>query len=538
MKNVLRYIPLYKTEIIFATLVGLIIACGYALSKNSLIDITPLSPYTTLPYILAAIVISVLLFILLLSLKQLISNKKHSIKETILPDYSDRKLWLVISVIIFCFYLPVIVFGVSVATPDSWNSISQITGGSALSGAHPIIFTLFLGFFIKVGLIFDSLQLGLILFSIAQSTVIAIIFARVIVWMRAQGLGKWPILATLAFYAVLPVNAVAGIIIWKDVLFAGFGLLLLMSLRDIYVNKGEFNSKKSIALFVIFAFLFCVWRNNGLYVYILFAALAVVLHYRLLFKKTTLIAILAAPIILAFVYTGVTSVVTSNTTSTAESLSVPLQQIARVVKYHGDTLSDTEKRAIDEILPYDKLSSLYNPSLSDPVKSSFDVEVFKINKAKYVKLWLRLLIDYPRTFVLSFVYNFYGYLYPFYESSTTTDILMDNEIHFNAPPDYKDTPQVLGYKSILSKYKDILMSAVPLLNNIGFYVCIVILCLYVAIIRRKKELIGVFIVLAGLFITTILGPVNSEFRYLYLFVVATPFLVSSVYIPNISKRRS
>lgn len=528
----LDHIRHHGVELIFVALFSLIMVGGHALSTDNTITSEQGGVEVLLSYTLAYVVLFFIFYLLMLRLREFLSNTNRRPKRYILKNCSDKKLWIVSSLLIFSLHLPVILLCISITTPDSWNSISQVTGDTPLNAAHPIIFTIFLGLFIKIGLSIGSLQVGLLLFSIAQSAIIAMIFAKVIVWMRSQGIGKWPIIATFIFYSILPINAVAGIIAWKDILFAGFGLILLIMLRELYINKGSFINKKNIALYIIFAFLFCVWRNNGIYVYLLFILLGSIVHSKILIKDLKLVTIILTPLVVALGYTAIVSMTLITNSSTAESLSVPLQQIARTVAYHDPTLSNNERQTIDEILPYSQLGKLYNPGLSDPVKSALDVDAFNNDRGKYLLMWASLFIKYPKTFTLAFSYNTYGYVYPYHESPTTTDILMDNGIHYNSPNDYIDTAQVNGYKPMMTKFRDIIMSAMPLLKNIGFYVCISIVCLYIAIFNRRKELIGVFIILLGLFITTVLGPVNGEFRYLYLFVIATPFLISSVFMEN------
>lgn len=512
---------------LFSAIFTVILVSGYLLMTYESLDAKPLGVGPLLMYLCGAVVIWAILLLGLTAFKQSQSRKREIPKAALLGNISDKKLWLLTSLAIFICYLPVIALSLSVLTPDSWSSIAQTTGEVPLSNAHPIIFTGFVSIFIHIGQLFGSVELGAILFSLVQSIILAMIFAQIIVWMRKEKMGRGFIIATFLFYAILPINAIAGTIMWKDILFAGFGLIFLLLLRQLYIEKDAFFTKKRIAYFILFAFLFCAWRNNGIYAYAASSILVIAFSQKTFFKIRYLL-LMFSPILLFIVYSALSSLI-SQPTSQAEALSVPLQQIARTVKYAGNTLSADDKAAIGEILPYDKLSGEYNPNLSDPVKSSFNTTVFNQNKSRYIKLWIKLLVEHKKTFVAAFLYNTYGYVYPLSSSSTTTDITMNNASHFNAPKGYSDIAYSDGGKQALGKYRDLLMSVLPLLRNIGFYTCIILLGVYIAIIRRRRELTGVFIVLACLFLTTILGPVNGEFRYLYLFVIAAPFVIGSAY---------
>ena len=182
-----------------------------------------------------------------------------------------------------------------------------------------------------------------------------------------------------------------------------------------------------------------------------------------------------------------------------------------------------------EILPYEKLDENYNPGLSDPVKSSLNDAVFNEDKGRYIKLWFELLFNHTKTYVAAFLYNTYGYTYPLLSSPITTDILLDNSSVYNADSGYSNSAYRSDGKIFVGEYRDLIMSIFPVLRNVGFYTFLILLAAYVAIVRKKRELIGVFIVLSCLFLTTIMGPVNGEFRYLYLFVIATPFIVGAAF---------
>jgi len=532
-KKTINSLSVRWPEVLFSGIISMLLTVGYILFTYQTIDITGLGK-SLLVYVLGWLTTWFLVLFVLVGIKYLATQKQKTKKQISTKKISDRKFWLLTSLAIFVLYFPLILINQSVLTPDSWNSIGQVVGDSPLSSVHPIIFTAFLGFFVNIGLFFGSFQFGLVLFSIAQSVILALIFGYVILWMRNENLNRAFLIATFIFYAILPINAIAGIIMWKDILFAGFGLLLLILIRRLYVEKSAFFTKKNITYFLLIAFLFCVWRNNGIYTYILSIILIAGISYRV-FLNPKYVALLVAPLLLVGIY-SISSFFISKPTSQAEAMSVPLQQIARTVKYHGDTISSENKATIDEILPYEQLGKNYDPNLSDPVKSSFNVAVFNENKAKYLKLWFDLFLDYKKTYVAAFLYNTYGYTYPLRASPTTTDLVLDNASHLNAIKGYSDSGYESGGKEATSKYRDLIMSPMALLRNIGFYTVVLLVAAYIAVIRRRFELIGVFIVLFSLFLTTILGPVNGEFRYLYLFVIATPFVIGAA-ISNVNIRK-
>lgn len=524
IRTILKATSIGKNEIIFSAIFAFILVLGYVLSTND----TSTNAYKIFVYLSGALIIWAATLFGMTIIKQKSLHSPKRIQTIFLKHFSDKKLWLLTSLLIFICYLPVILTCFSVLTIDSWSSIGQITGKAPLTSAHPIIFTAFTSIFIHLGLLFGSLELGTVFYSFAQSAILAMIFAYIIVWMRREGIGKNGIIATFLFYAILPINAFAGIVMWKDILFAGFGLLLLVMLRQLYLLKDRFFTPQRVTCFVLLAFLFCTWRNNGFYAYLAFSVIAVTVNCRMFINKKYL-SVLLAPILLFAAYSTLSTLV-AGPPSSSEAMSVPLQQIARTVKYHSDSISKEDKATIDEILPFEKLSELYNPGLSDPIKSSFNKKTYNENKGKYISLWFKLFREHKKTYVAAFLYNTYGYVYPFKTSPTTTDTLVNNANQLNTPEGYRDNAYQHHGKGAATKYRDLIMGVVPLLHNIGFYTCVILLGVYIAVVKKKRELIGVFILLLCLFFTTILGPVNGEFRYLYLFVIAMPFITASVSI--------
>lgn len=519
-----------KIEILFAFILASSLIGGNILLNNATLDITVLSKRLFFAYILSLAVTCCIIFFGLVYLRKIILSRTTKVHEKLMPGYSNKKFWLITSGLIFALYTPIIFLCRSVLTPDSWNSLGQIIGDVPLSNTHPVIFTAFVAIFIKAGQLLNNLSTGLFLFSFAQSAILASIFATVITWMRREGVGKFGLIAAFIFYAILPINAIAGIIMWKDILFASFGLLLLVALRKLYVDKGAFFSKRNVLFFTCASFLFCVWRSNGLYAYAAFVVITLFMH-----RKTMLhskyFALLFGPLIASVAFSSFV-LLFSQPSSTVVMLSVPLQQIARTVKYHNNTISTADRDIVNEILPVSQLREKYNPNLSDPVMWTFDKDSFERNRFRYLKIWFRLGMSHKKTYIAAFVYNSYGYIYPYYQSPTTTDLLLDNTIHMNAFKNYSDTAHDNGNKLILSEYRDLLTNTIPVANRIGFYTCIIIVSGYIAVIRRRRELVGVFTVLACLLATTILGPVNGEFRYLYLFAIATPFVLGAIFLSS------
>lgn len=514
---------------IFSAIFSIIFVLGHFLYAHESFDVTKYTPSELFVYFSYFIILWGIFLILFVWFKQEVLDKISIQRKVFLNNISDKKFFLLTSVAIFICYIPIIVLSTSTLSFDSWTDINQIMSGNQLNDERSIIFIGFITIFLKAGSLLGDMWLGITLFSIIQSMILATIFGFVITWMRKEKVSKFTIGAAFIFYAILPINSLAGIILWRDILFSGFGLLLLILLRKLWLEKNAFFTIKNITAFILLSFLFCTWRSNGFYAYIfflfIFACILLFKHRAWHVNVKSLYATLLAPLVLFGIYSMiVTSMTLSSENNSKFMYGIPVQQIARTIKYHSGTISQTDKDAINKLFNRD-LSVIYNPNLSDPVRDSMDYSEFSANKEEYIKLWLRLGASHKKTYLAAFLYNSYGYIYPYYQSATTTNLTLNNASQNNAANTYTDESYNRGGKIMVITYNNIYTDTLPAIDNIGFYVCIIIIILYIAIVRRLYELTFVFSILLGLFITVVLGPVNSEFRYLYLFVIATPFLL-------------
>ena len=534
--DILPKIRQYLLEILFSFVLAAISVSGYLLSTYDALDIMPIGGRFFVAHAIGFLIIWAVWFLVFLFIKNRSSSTIYANKNPLLNKLSYKKFWFVVFVTLLIFYIPPAIAMVGNLSYDSWNVIAQINEELPLNNGHPLIYTALMGVFIKTGQFIGDTNTGILLFSIFQTTLLAAIFATIIAWMRELKVSSTIVIASIVFYAIIPVNTLAGTVLWKDILFSSLGLLLLLFVRRLYVEHNNFFTKKNVAFFILLAFLFSTLRHNGFYAYVLAATLMIAINHRTFFSKKYLI-LFATPIALVLIYTNLISMILPpSSTPSGATLIIPMQQLARTAKYHLDDLSPQNREKLQQIIKINDGEVAYGAGLSDVAGRNFDVAEFNSNKAEYISLWANLLILYPKTFLAATAYNTYGYTYPFHNSTTTTDIIWNNCFQENAPRGCQEIAMENKNKEMIGHYRNLVSSTIPLQDNIGLYVCIMITLLYVSIIRRKKELIGVFILLGSLFLSVAAGPVNGDFRYLYLFVIAVPFVMASVYAPSKFKR--
>ena len=177
--------------------------------------------------------------------------------------------WLIVTGILLIMWLPYLLsFAPGSVLGDSLASIEQTFSG-VYSNHHPVIYTLLVGFFIKIGRVFGNINIGVLLYSCFQYLLLASTLGFVVAFLVKKKLKKGPILLTVLFFALCPIFPSYAIIMWKDPVFSIF--LFYLSVLLYIFSKNNFGSLKSwhYSLLVICALGVVFFRNNGVFILML-----------------------------------------------------------------------------------------------------------------------------------------------------------------------------------------------------------------------------------------------------------------------------
>ena len=453
-------------------------------------------------------------------------------------EFSSGRLILLSAVTILLCWIPVLlIMFPGVNGYDSAYQINQFITGN-LDSKHPVLHTLFLGACISLGQQFSSNELGILIYSIIQMSIMALIFGLVCRCVMSISRSQKLFLFALLWFALCPINSVFSISVTKDVLFAGFVILSMCLL--LMITREE--RSKLFAALIVSLTLMLLFRNNAAIAYAgLLAGLAIwALKSKRLNLKWGGVAVL--PLVLFWVivnpissFAGVT-----NSSNTQESLSVPLQQLARTAVLAND-LSQEDKEMIDSLVPD---WENYQAGISDLVKNSFNSEYFKDNAQVILSRYIAIGFEHPQIYLESFLINTYGYWYP--------DTAALNRGGFSYHP-YFETPlnmEDLGenyYQSdhacliplvgptIEKMYTNHAWEMIPglaTLMNSGAVVWLYLIVLGYLIMFNKNR--GIAILLVVFFIlywaTCVLGPCLLV-RYIYPLFAGLPLVLSCLIDP-------
>lgn len=215
-----------------------------------------------------------------------------------------------------------------------------------------------------------------------------------------------------------------------------------------------------------------------------------------------------------------------------ESLSIPVQQIARVVAY-GEEMNDEQAAFVNNIMDVDKVAKAYRPDVSDGIKNLIresGMDYLESHKGDFFKHWLLLGIAHPKTYLDAFVAQTVGFWYPgtAYEVGLA-DGIYPNEFGLQWKPPLRGNV-VVKVREILFKLHT-LIPLYGLLWSMGFMLWALILTVALSVRGKLAANALIGIPLLFLMLTLIMAtPVATEFRYAYALFFGMPLFLTAPFV--------
>lgn len=551
-----EYIKKDVPNAIFAFIMSILFIIGreYLHYNNFLRNLTITNSILCLIQLLVMFIM-IYLFICILQNKKI----KHSIEkqncfQKILNQKNYKKLFFII---LIC-WIPYIIL--SYSNYFSWDAMVQLaqfyhyptqvtqevttlSNPQYITTHHSVIYTYLLGWFSKI----INVNIGIYIFNIIQMLFIIYAIVSILFFVNEHLKDNKIISYMCIFICFYPMNPYLFSFILKDNLFFPVIVLFLIELYR-FVKHENYNFIKLI-VFMIFTMLL---KNNMVYVFIVyFIILSIAKCNRN--KSILLLGIIILTICLSNITYQSLNITKG---SRAEMLSIPFQQMARVIKYHECDFTEDEKEIIDHVISYEDSGKLYNATISDPIKATFN-ERKPSNKElfEFLQLWLKVLCRHPITCIEATINNQIGNIYPFYELDRYYMTYAYGKINVNNG-EYKYNPDWcidladLGYKyqnnmiNFALKFDKsyIYFTLTPIISifTIGAVYVLFFVYTFFLSIKKKNKLDILFLLIFVLYMGTVfLGPCGAErhFRYIYPIYGCTPifYMIISKYRKNFQK---
>lgn len=411
---------------------------------------------------------------------------------------------------------------------DVARQLDQGLGYIPLTAHHPVFHTMLMTWFVEFGRGVGSANLGIFLFCLVETVVLAAVFGFIISVLVKFSAGKWVLAVSVFFFSFSPyITGYVGTPI-KDLYFVAMVCVYVTVLFVYSMDRHIFWSERRYPVLLILSSVGMVlFRNNGIYICLLTGIVVLINEIRLCKRKAAFhVAILLLAMVMAFSSTKIINYIYQPVPgSIREALSIPFQQTARYAVQYGDEVTEEEKEVINKILPYDRLAELYKPHISDPVKNRYNDEATKEELKEYLKVWFQQFTKHPGCYVKSVYEQNIYLLYPQYNNYT---YYLDTSpfARIDASMREINTPEILEKIQVVYKQALELSHKLPILslvNNMAVYIMLLLIfCTYLLTEKRYSHLFYYLPLLISLLIIIAAPCIRGHVRYAYPVIYTFP----------------
>ena len=450
-------------------------------------------------------------------------SKFDQIKTVGSHPLKPNTLLLISFLVLILFYLPAWMMEYpSNVSADTLDQIGQILSGKYINH-HPFAHTMWLKLLMSFG---KDINIRVGIAALVQLVINVFVFSFVVrtVYVKTQKFSY--ALLTLLFYLLASYHAFYSITLIKDVSHATIACILLMLLIQ-YFDVENKKTKNLYLIFIgIFSVFFCLFRTNGYYAFVVMIVSSAL--YVLKKKDYRLITALVLAFILSTAIKGpVYDALNIAKASFAESISVPVQQIALVVR-NGGSIDDNEMKMLNKVIDVNKAAEDYDAFLSDPVKrllNDGDISYLEENKSDYLKVWIGIGMKNPFEYLQAWVNQWSGYFSPHYYATSAFWGVWENGFGIHASPilikgQLNETLHDLAYNQHDLPF-------IGWLHYPSITTWMLMICLLYCLRNKDYETLIIVSPLVGIFITLMIScPYNLCFRYYYAVVCCIPLFVA------------
>ena len=418
---------------------------------------------------------------------------------------------------------------------------------------HPIVHTLLLQGMLWLGShIFGSVNAGMALYTAVQMLLLAGSMSYGLLVLHRRKAGTVWQLVILLLGMFFPFHWYMSVSMTKDTVFSAFLLLQLVSFTELLLeDRRSLRPGAGDLVFGIATVGMILFRNNGKYamlVLLVFQVLTVCFGRKARKLWGRLLAVsLSAFCVGLFVLSAVFSATHAEQGDRREMLSMPIQQMARCMVYHGGigvlaeddgTMDDADKALINDFI-LDEAYREYAPGFADPVKRHTNTYVARYRSGDFIRTYLHLLTEYPGDMINAALATNAGFLSPFDVTHAEVNQVEGRaglsyvqtrweEDTLNGRGIYKDSKWPRLFEQLENWAENNSYLQIPVLKYLfvpGSYLWLYLGLAAILVIAGRKRLCLPLAIVAGYYGTMLLGP-TVQMRYVYPVMLALPYLLA------------
>lgn len=443
------------------------------------------------------------------------------------------QMWLFYEIVIFLCWMPVfLAYYPSVFAYDAEGQLYQVISHD-YSTHHPLLHTLFLGAFFRLGGALGSYSAGMAVHSVVQMVLMAAAFGWALSYLYRRQIPRWIRILLLLFYGLFPANSVLALSTTKDVLFSALVLTFTLWMYRMICDREMWGGRKERAVFIVLAALMLLFRNNAVYAFVV-SVPVVYVGIGKLARRTYLRMALLALLLFAAGSATLKTATHAHSGSPREMLSVPLQQMARTRVEAEEQLSPQMRQELENYIPSEWVFAAYHPHLADPVKNR---AVIHDNPKGLIVTWMKLGLQHPAVYMDAFLDNSLG-LWFLWDTSHAQVYGIGTESGFGyLSTDNRTMPagcEIVEHsflpglrvfmEKIVSDNEYGKLPVVRLLFAPALYWWLLYLYLVAALYQKKYREMLPAVYLAAYYLTLLLSP-TVLVRYMYPIMVTIPVIL-------------
>ncbi len=469
-----------------------------------------------------------------------LQNKEYKLPE---KPWKSRNVFFLSWLVVFMCWIPVfLAYYPAVMSYDFHRqSIEAMKGFIWFNSYQPLAHTWLIWLFFQIGQAFGGYQIGLAFYSIFQMLVFSVACAYSCAVVYRLLYKKLSVTLMTLFFGCFPYISVLSVTVTKDVLFSALFLVFMcLFVERTFLCTGK-KQRIMDLLWVLEGIVMMLFRNNAIYAVAVFTIFYLVLGVK---KQRLRIIIMCLTLVIGgkLALEGMQVIIgTQGRGSKVEMFSVPIQQFARVGKYHLSELNAEDFELINTYVP-EEYWERYNPPISDTVKALVGAYVFpetwKDHYGEMLSAWLKVGLHYPNAYIDAFLELNAGYW--FLDDVTWAEVLgYGLEGRMGAVYTYTSStseviPEGIAHESKLPALELALEKIVsancfydwPVLSNLfkpAFYCWSLLLTTIAAFyIKERRKILVVLLPLVYL-ATMFLGPV-VQVRYILPIIMIMPMM--------------
>lgn len=460
----------------------------------------------------------------------------------------SQAVWLISFMWIALCWLPAyLAYYPGICAYDTTIQLGQVVSGE-YNDHHPIAHTLLLDGCMALGeAVFGDVNTGLAILVLLQMLALAAVLAWGITLLAQRGVRNRILVCLLLLMMLYPFNMYMSISVCKDVIFTVFFLLQMLALYEM-IRRRKSRPDGYDILFAVASVGMQLFRNNGRYAMLV---LMVILVLAVMFGRgarrfwgKVAVNCLLSLLVGSLCISGLFKVTGAEQGDRREMLSMPIQQLARCMIYHGGVgvmeEDDASMEADDKALINDFLLNEsykeYRPDIADPVKRNTNTYVVRYRTGDFIRTYLGLLCDYPGDFINAALAVNAGYLYVEDESHAYINVngrdrglgyvqtrFLTEEL--NSRGIYQDSKWESLFNWMEGWADDNAYLKTPVLRYLFvpgiFFWMYAMLAAYLFLRKQYDRCVPLALVL-GYYVTLFLGP-TVQLRYIYPLMIVLPF---------------